>query len=193
MRNRRRSRRAALGAQSTGTPAGAAPTSTDVMGNRFQMKQRLFTIRDRFWIKDQNGRNAFSVTSKLIRVRDTLVFADARGQELYQVQQKLLRIRDTMEIETPSGQTAAKVHNALITPLRDRWQVNIPGGPDLTTQGNILNHEYKIKRGRQTIAEVSKRWFRVRDTYGVDVANGEDAALIMAITVVVDMMAHSGR
>ena len=155
MRNRRQSRRAAVQGGATSAPSGAAPTSTDVMGNRFQMKQRLFTIRDRFWIKDQNGRNAFSVTSKLIRVRDTLVFADARGQDLYQVQQKLLRVRDTMEIETASGQTAAKVHNALITPLRDRWQINIPGGPDLVTQGNILNHEYKIKRGRQVIAEVS--------------------------------------
>lgn len=193
MRNRRQSRRAALQGGESATPAGAAPTSTDVMGNRFQMKQRLFTIRDRFWIKDQNGRNAFSVTSKLIRVRDTLVFADASGRELYQVQQKLLRIRDTMEIETPAGKTAAKVHNALITPLRDRWQINVPGGQDLTTQGNILNHEYKISRGRQVIAEVSKRWFRVRDTYGVQINDGEDAALIMAITVVIDMMAHSGR
>jgi uncharacterized protein YxjI len=35
---------------------------------------------------------------------------------------------------------------------------------------------------------VSKRWFRVRDTYGVEIAPGEDDALILAIAVCVDAM-----
>jgi uncharacterized protein YxjI len=56
-----------------------------------------------------------------------------------------------------------------------------------------LNHEYKIERGGFTVAVISKRWFRIRDTYGVEVAEGEDALLLLAITVVVDMMAHQGR
>ena len=105
----------------------------------------------------------------------------------------MLRVRDTMNIENASGGVAAKVHNALITPLRDRWQIDVPGGQNLTTQGNILNHQYRIERGRLTVASVSKKWFRIRDSYGVEVAPGEDAALMLAITVVIDMMAHSGR
>ena len=40
---------------------------------------------------------------------------------------------------------------------------------------------------------VSKNWFRVRNSYGVEVAPDEDAALLLAITVVIDMMAHEGR
>jgi uncharacterized protein YxjI len=40
---------------------------------------------------------------------------------------------------------------------------------------------------------VSKRCFRVRDSYGVDIAPGQDDALLLAITVVIDMMAHEGR
>ena len=98
-----------------------------------------------------------------------------------------------MEIEHANGSRAAVVHNALITPLRDRWQIDIPGGADLETQGNILNHEYEIRRGRVTVATISKKWFRIRDSYGVEVAPGEDAALMLAITAVVDSMAHEGR
>ena len=98
-----------------------------------------------------------------------------------------------MNIDNAAGETAAKVHNALITPLRDRWQIDVPGGQDLSTQGNIVNHEYDIERDRQRVATVSKKWFRVRDSYGVEVTPGEDAALLLAITVVIDMMAHEGR
>ena len=157
------------------------------------MQQRMFSIGQDFWIENDRGQKVFKVDGKAIRIRGTLLFEDARGQELYKIQERIARVRDTMNIEDGRGRPAAKVHNALITPLRDRWQIDIPGGQNLSTQGNILNHEYRIERGRQTIATVSRKWFRIRDSYGVEVAPGEDAALMLAITVVIDMMAHAGR
>ena len=66
-------------------------------------------------------------------------------------------------------------------------------GPDLRVQGNIVDHEYTIEQDGAKVAEVSKRWFRVRDTYGVEVAPGENDVLILAITAVVDNMAHPGQ
>ena len=177
--------------EAAGTPV--SPTSTAVLGTRFKMQQRMFSIGQDFWIENDRGQKVFKVDGKAIRIRGTLIFEDARGQELYKIQERIARVRDTMNIEDGRGRPAAKVHNALITPLRDRWQIDVPGGQNLSTQGNILNHEYRIERGRQTIATVSRKWFRIRDSYGVEVAPGEDAALMLAITVVIDMMAHAGR
>lgn len=176
-----------------GRAAGPMGRGRDSNGTRYQMRQRMFAIGDDFYIQDENGRRAFKVDGKALRIRSTLIFEDVDGQELYKIQEKMLRVRDTMNIEDAQGNVAAKVHNALITPLRDRWQITVPGGENLSTQGNILNHEYHIDQGRQTIATVSKRWFRIRDTYGVEVAPGQDDALLLAITVCIDMMAHSGR
>jgi uncharacterized protein YxjI len=173
--------------------APVSPTSTAALGTRFMMKQRMFSIGQDFWIENDRGQKVFKIDGKAIRVRGTLIFEDAHGKKLLQIQERIARVRDTMNIENASGGTAAKVHNAMITPLRDRWQIDIPGGQNLSTQGNILHHEYRIERGRQTIATVSKKWFRVRDSYGVEIAPGEDAANILAITVVIDMMAHAGR
>jgi uncharacterized protein YxjI len=135
----------------------------------------------------------FKVDGKVLRVRDTLVFKDMQGNKLAQIQERMLRVKDTMEIEGPDGKTLATVKKALITPLRDRWTVKIKGGPDLDVQGNILDHEYRIGEGRQKVGEVSKKWFRVRDTYGVEVAEGQDDVLILAVTVAIDMMAHPTR
>ena len=47
-----------------------------------------------------------------------------------------------------------------------------------------------IERDGETVAEVSRRWFRVRDTYGIEVAPGEDDALILAAAVCIDEMSH---
>src|SRR5262249_6858253 len=79
---------------------------------------------------------------------------------------------------------------ALITPLRERWVINLEDGPDLHAHGNFVDHEYTIERDGAKVAEVSKRWFRVRDTYGVEVAPGENDVLILAATAVIDTMAH---
>jgi uncharacterized protein YxjI len=159
----------------------------------YQMRQKLVSIGDDFWIQNDRGERVFKVDGKALRMRSTLIFEDASGHELAKIQERMLRVRDTMEIEGPDGGTVASVKKAMIAPLRERWTVNVRGGPDLTVQGNIVDHEYSIGEGRDHVAEVSKRWFRVADTYGVEVAPGQDDALMLAVTTAIDMMAHEGR
>ena len=82
------------------------------------------------------------------------------------------------------------VKKALITPLRDKWDVKVKDGPDLDVQGDILDHEYSIKHGWNKVAEVSKKWFSLTDTYGVEIDPGQNDILILAIAIAIDMMAH---
>jgi len=159
----------------------------------YQMRQKMISIGDDFWIENDRGQKVYKVDGKALRVRQTLIFEDTSGRELCKIQERMLRIKDTMEIEGPAGENLATVKKALITPIRERWVVNIRGGPDLDVQGNILDHEYTIGAGRDKIAEVSKRWFRLRDTYGVEIEPGQNDVLILAIAVCVDEMAHARR
>lgn len=158
--------------------------------NRYQMREKLVSFGDDFWIENESGQKVFKVDGKMLRVRDTLFFEDAQGQVQCKIQSKILRIKDTMEIEGPNGERMALVKKALISPLRDRWIVKVGDGPDLNVQGNILNHEYNIGDGQNKVAQVSKKWFRIRDTYGVQIEPSQNDILILAVTVAIDMMAH---
>jgi uncharacterized protein YxjI len=159
-------------------------------GTQYKMRQKLVSFGDDFWIENQKGERVFKVNGKVLRVRHTLDFEDAQGRVGARIQERMLRVRDTMAIEGGGGETAAEVKKALVAPLRDRWVVKIGAGPDLKVQGDILDHEYRIGEGDQQIAQVSKKWFRVRDTYGVEIAPGQDDLLILAVTVAIDAMAH---
>ena len=159
----------------------------------YQMRQKLVSIGDDFWIENDRGERVYKVDGKALRIRQTLIFEDPQGHELAKIQEKMMRIKDTMEIEGPNGETLATVKKALITPLRDRWVVKVGDGPDMDIQGNILDHEYTIESGRDKVAEISKKWFRVADTYGVEVAPGQNDLVILAATVAVDMMANPAR
>src|SRR5947207_3621315 len=156
----------------------------------YQMREKLVSIGDDFWIENNRGEKVYKVDGKALRIRQTIIFEDRAGRELAKIQERMLHIKDSMEIEDPSGHQIAMVKKALITPLRDRWTVKIKAGPDLEVKGNILDHEYTIGQGSEKLAEVSKKWFRVRETYGVEIEPGQDDILILAITACIDQMAH---
>jgi uncharacterized protein YxjI len=157
---------------------------------RYQMREKLVSIGDDFWIENSAGQKAFKVDGKAVRVRNTLNFEDAHGNVLCKIQERMLRVKDSMEVEDAGGKQVAMVKKALISPIRDRFTVKIKDGPDLEVQGNILNHEYTIGEGRDKVAEVSKKWFRIRDSYGVQIDPGQDDVVILAVTVCIDQMAH---
>jgi uncharacterized protein YxjI len=152
------------------------------------MREKLFAIGDDYWIENEQGERAFKVNGKAMRIRETFILESPSGEEVFKIQEKKLSIRDKMRIER-DGDTVATVHKALITPLRDRFEIEVEEGDDLSAKGNIVDHEYEIERDGHKVAEISKRWFRVRETYGIEIAPGENDALILAATVCIDEMA----
>ena len=157
----------------------------EAAGARYKMREKLFAIGEDFWIETEGGERAFKVDGKALRVRDTFVLQDSNGEDLFKAQAKVLHVRDTMEIER-DGETVATIKKALVNPLRDRFSIELADGTELKAKGNIVDHEYKIERDGDQIAEVSKRWFRVRETYGIEIAPGQDDALLLAISACID-------
>ena len=156
----------------------------------YRMTEKLIAIGDDYWIEDERGEKAFYVDGKALRLRNSLVLKDANGNDLYKIQERLLKIRDTMDIKRADDGVVATVQKALINILRERWKVEVSNGPDMDIRGNIVDHDYIIEAGGKEIAKISKKWFKVRDTYGVEVAPGQDNALILAIAAAIDQMAH---
>src|SRR5262245_53613560 len=158
-------------------------------GTKYRMREKMFAIGDDFWIENDDEERAFKVNGKALRIRDTLVLETPSGEELFTIQEKKLSVRDKMEVER-DGKTVATVKKALITPLRERFSIEVEGGEDMEAKGNVVDHEYEIERGGDKVAEVSKRWFRVRDTYGIEITPGQEEALILGVTVCIDQMTH---
>ena len=156
--------------------------------DRYKMKEKIFSIGDDYWIETQHGRRAYKVDGKALHLRKTLILEDSRGVPQYEVQDKVISIKDAMSVSKPHGRAVATVKHALISPLRDRMTANMADGPDIEIRGNLLNHEYTMERRGKRVAEVSKKWIALRDTYTVEIAGGEDDALILALTVVVEQM-----
>ncbi len=153
---------------------------------RYIIRERFFGLGEDSDITDESGQPVLTVDGKVLSLRDELIVRDPGGQEVARVHRKLIALRPTYEV-TIGGHEAAEVRRRLFSPFRDRFDVDIPGPDDLDITGSLLDHEFTIRRGDQTVATVSKQWLTMRDTYGVDIASGEDDLLILATVLALDL------
>ncbi|MGW2181007.1 LURP-one-related/scramblase family protein [Streptomyces sp. NPDC001732] len=160
---------------------------------RFLVRERLFAIGDDYWIEDADGRRVFLVDGKAMRVRDTFELKDASGRVLVQIRQKLLSLRDTMIIER-DGEQLAEVRRKRLSLLRNHYRVTLVDGTGLDVSGRILDREFAVEYEGELLAQISRRWLTVRDTYGIDVVREDaDAALLIAVAVCVIVLADKER
>jgi uncharacterized protein YxjI len=162
--------------------------------HRYIMRQRIFALGQDFYINNAAGQPVYKIDGKVRLVKEALKFRDMQGNLLYQLDERVIRIRESFDILNANGQLAAKVHNAILDPLRERFTIEIPGKENLMTMGKVIWAQYDILRGRQQVAKISKQFSWIgRDQYVVDVLQGEDDVLLLAVTVVIDMMVSNGR
>lgn len=154
------------------------------------MKQKWFAFGDDFAIRDAHGNECFYVDGKVFSIGDKLAFLDGAGHEVAHIRQKLLAWGPTYEIHGADGLFAV-VKKRLFTLLHCSFSIDVPGPDDLEATGDFLDHEYTFTRGGRVAATVSKAWFSVTDSYGIDIAEGEDEVLILASAVVIDLCCHS--
>ncbi|MBO0917177.1 LURP-one-related/scramblase family protein [Streptomyces laculatispora] len=157
---------------------------------RLLVRERLFGIGDDYWIEDADGRKVFLVDGKAMRVRDTFELKDAQGRIVAEIRQKLISLRDTMLIER-DGEQLAKVKRKRLSLLRNHYRVTLVDGTELDVSGKILDREFAVEYDGELLAQISRRWLTVRDTYGIDVVREDaDTALLIAVAVCVIVLAE---
>jgi uncharacterized protein YxjI len=167
------------------------PSSQGEPLKTYVMKQKIWTLGDRFVIKDETKTPVFYVKGKVFSVGDKLSFRDIDGNELAYISQKVFSFRPEYKIYRDQN-LIAKVVKRLVF-FKDKYIVDIPGPDDYKVSGNFGNYEYTFTRSGRKIAFVSKKFFSWSDTYGIAIVPGEDDILILATVVVIDMVSHGNR
>ncbi len=158
--------------------------------NTYFMSQKVFTLGERFVIKDKTKTPVFYVKGKALSIGDKLTLHDAAGNELAYIKEKVFHIGEYYNIYR-DGHLFARVKKKLI-PFKDKFTVNIPGLDDYKVTGSFGQHHYKFVRNGRVVALVSKKILSVGDKYRIEIVPREDDVLILSIVVIIDMVCHNG-
>ena len=159
---------------------------------RYVMKEKWFTLGNDFAITDADGRECFYVDGRVFSIGDKLSFQDRDRKEVAFIRQRLLAFGPTYEISR-RGEHVATVKKKIFTLFHCRFSVDVPGPNDLEAKGNFLDHEYEFSLEGKVVAQVSKRWIALTDSYVIEVAPDADEVLILACAVVIDLACHEDR
>jgi len=155
----------------------------------YQVRQKIFSLGDRYAVKDSKGVDRYLVRSALVSVSRRMWILDKEGQELYGMRRRLLSLMPSYRISRGDAQVA------LLRQRLSLWgkRFSVEGGKgSFLIKGRPLDFDYSIEKGGAEVASVSKRFFSLSDSYGVEIAEGEDDAFILALVVIIDQLCHEG-
>ena len=153
------------------------------------MRDKLVSIGDDASIEDEQGGAVYKVDGQGPAHADTFVPSRTPAAARSPRSRRRSSAFATRCRSSATAGTLATVNRALVG-IRDRFAIDVEGGEDLKSNGNVVQHEYESSAEDDVVAKISKKWFRVRDTYGVEIAAGEDEPLLLALTVAIDELSR---
>lgn len=149
---------------------------------RYLIRERAIAVRDGFCVADESGRDILRVDGESQHMFD---LKDPSGATVTTIRRQLMAMRENMEIDR-AGAVVATVRKALVSRLHHRFVVDLAAGGQLEAHGDITEKEFDIRSGATVLAQVSRAWFKVKHSYGVEVAPGEDDHLLLTIALCLD-------
>jgi len=154
---------------------------------RYILRQKIFSLSDKFYIKDERDNPKYYVEGKIFSLGDKLKLFDLEGTELIYIEQKLLRLLPEYNIYK-YGKLLARVKKEL-TLFRPKFNIESDYG-NFTIEGDFFGHDFSILKNGKPVAFVSKKWLSLSDTYYVDIVADEDHPFILSLAIVLDQVLH---
>jgi uncharacterized protein YxjI len=145
---------------------------------RYQVREKLFRLGEDNDILNDAGQPVLKVDGKVLSIHGLMLVNDLTGAEVARVSRKLVALRATYEIALTSGVTA-ELHQRFTGPFHPKWNFSVSGGEEMEMGGNFTGHDFTLTANGQPVATVSKQWISLADSYGVDVADGQNDLLIL--------------
>ena len=152
----------------------------------FQMNAKWFSYA-RYEILDQKGDVAYEVDGKFWTLGDNLKILKPDGTEVGSIRSTMwFNFFEKYQIQLNKKVQATFSRDNRWYRLFEklRYKLDVPGPNDYSIIGNFWANEFEFMRKDRKVATVSKKFFSLRDSYGIEIEKGEDEVAILASTIV---------
>ena len=149
---------------------------------KLYIKQKVFSIRDKFTVEDEDGNDKYFVKGEFISLRGKLHILDSEKQEIGEIYSKLISLTPHYILELDGVKKAEIVKE--ITLFKPNFKIK---GTDIRIKGNIFDHDYDLFDGKEKIMGIRKKWISVGDSYVLDILDDDYELLALGIALAIDM------
>lgn len=157
---------------------------------KLYIKQKVFSWKDTFYVKDEQGNDRYYVEGELFSLGKKLHIYDMNSNEIAFIHQKVLSFLPRFFVFIGGIQVAEIVKE--FTFFRNKYRIE---GLGWDVDGDFMDHDYEITHMGRPIVAISKEWFTWGDSYMLDIADNVDPvnalSVVLAIDCVIEMQRRS--
>lgn len=157
---------------------------------RFYIKQKVFSLRDKFRVMDEAQKELYSVEGKFISIQNKLQLLNMNGSQVLNAQKKLFKIFPRYDIYTPHSDHLATIQKKFS--IRPKFVVTV-GNEELQVEGSLFAHSFGVFRGGQEVASIQKKIISWGDTYEINILDELNAELYLFIVIIIDQIIHEQK
>ena len=146
------------------------------------IKQRVFSWTDSYDVYDENGQPRYFVKAEFLTLGHQIhVYDTQTGRELGSIHQRLMTFLPAFEVVL-NGRMVGSVRKRFSL-LFPRYDVDYR---DWSVEGDLLNWDYEVTRGSETVMTISKELLHWGDTYTLRYQNPADELPGLLLVIAID-------
>jgi uncharacterized protein YxjI len=149
---------------------------------KIYVKQKFFSLKDRFTIFDDNQEDMYIVEGEWFSLKRKLTIFNPSLEPLAHLSQQLFKLTSHVDVSiiNHSNFTIAK----RFTLINQKYNIE---GDTWHVSGDFFGHEYQILDGDQVVATISKAWLTLSDFYEVNILDMSDALKVLSVVLAIDI------
>lgn len=156
---------------------------------KLYMKQKVFSLVDRFTIKNEAEEDCYQVEGDFVVIGGKkLHIKDMMGNEVALVKQKFFALLPQFFVFINDQQVATI--NKKFTLLKARYVID---GLGWEANGSFWNHDYIISDAKGEIVRIHKAWVSWGDSYELEIRDDADEVLVLAVVLAIDCVISTDR
>jgi len=160
----------------------------------FLMQEKLVSFKDKVKVMTPDREELGYFKGKFIKIANTYRLRDLEDNALLTVHEKIPSVHSAYKFyeggEEDDNKYIGQLKRKLVSVKPSYWFEDLNEKKIFKMKGNIWTLKYKILYEGKEVAEVSKKLFKIKGTYGVKIAPDVSDDMAMLILGIVVMLHH---
>lgn len=152
------------------------------------IKQKVFSVKDRFTVMDEAQRNLYEVTGSFFKIPKEFQIVNQEKVVVAVIKKKILAFLPAFIVEI-AGQETIEIKKKL-TFMRDRYTISLDG---LEVKGNWWDMDFEVYHSHHLVATIHKKWLSWGDTYEIQLQDETKESVVVALVIAIDCVKAEQR
>ena len=157
---------------------------------KYYIKQKVFSLKDHFTIKDYSQNDVYKVKGKLMSLSNKLQLLNMDGSQVLNSKKQLFRLMPLYHIYSNHGEELAIIKKKFA--FKPKFEVKV-GNQQYLVEGSIFAHSFSITKDKVEVATIVKKVFSFGDSYEIDILDEANKELFLFVVVIIDQIIHEGQ